>query len=176
MAHSYSHLYKINTYGLRFFTVYGPWGRPDMAPMIFTKQILANKPISIFNGGNIFRDFTYIDDVTEMIYKLINLINEEGNLNGRYSNTINIYKRSHILNIGNSNMISLLEFIEKIENKLGLKSKKITKGFQQGDVYKTISDTTKLREIINYKSKTNIDVGLEKFIKWYLEINKKGIL
>lgn len=172
MAHTYSHLYKINTFGLRFFTVYGPWGRPDMAPMLFTKNILEKKPISIFNGGNMYRDFTYIDDVINMMYKLINLISQGNNLDSHSSELADNQKRSHIFNVGNSNMVSLLEFIEKIENKLGIKSKKNFQEFQKGDVYKTMANSNKLRELIKYDSYTDLDIGLEYFIKWYLNFYK----
>ena len=156
MAHTYSHLFDISTTGLRFFTVYGPWGRPDMALFLFTKAALENKTIDVFNNGDMLRDFTYIDDIVEGIIRVID--------NPR--TTTPPYK---IYNIGNNNPVKLMDFIEAIENKLG---KKIDKNFmplQAGDVPATYADVTDLVNDLNYKPETPVQEGINKFVDWYLE-------
>lgn len=165
MAHTYSHLFGISTTGLRFFTVYGPWGRPDMALFLFTKAALENKTIDVFNNGDMLRDFTYIDDIVEGVIRVID--------NPR--TTTPPYK---VYNIGNNNPVKLMDFIEAIENKLG---KKIDKNFlplQAGDVPATYADVTDLVNDLGYKPQTPVQDGINKFVDWYLEFfeyNKKGI-
>jgi len=163
IAHSYSHLYKLQTSGLRFFTVYGPWGRPDMALFSFVKNILQNKKIKIFNNGYHSRDFTYIDDIVNGIYKIS--INHK-----------KIYKKSknfhQIFNIGRGKSEKLMDFINEIEKNLKIKSKKIFLPLQKGDVIKTYSNTSKLIKYFNYKPKVSIKIGIKNFINWYLDYYK----
>ena len=156
MAHTYSHLFDISTTGLRFFTVYGPWGRPDMALFLFTKAALEGKTIDVFNNGEMLRDFTYIDDIVEGIIRVID--------NPR--TTTPPYK---VYNIGNNNPVKLMDFIEAIENKLG---KKIDKNFmpiQAGDVPATYADVTDLVADLGYKPETLVQDGINKFVDWYLD-------
>lgn len=157
MAYSYSHLYLIPTTGLRFFTVYGPSGRPDMAPWLFTEAILKNNPIKIFNHGNMFRDFTYIDDVVEAIIKINHVIPE-----GRNKPPAEIY------NLGNSDSIKLSRFIKAIETACGKKAIKEYCDIQPGDVMNTYADTSKLELAINYKPQTSIEDGMKFFVDWYI--------
>ena len=157
MAHSYSNLYGLRTIGLRFFTVYGPWGRPDMALYIFTKSIIENKDINLFNKGDHKRSFTYITDIIEPIRRLIN-INEQNS---------NILKNHEILNIGGAKPVELLHFVDIIENYLNKKAKIILKPMQQGDVKETNANIIKLEKITGYKPQTNIEKGIKKFIDWY---------
>lgn len=152
IAHSYSHLFNFKTTGLRFFTVYGPWGRPDMAPYIFVKRISEGKPITVFNNGNMERDFTYVDDIVEGVFKVI-----EGN--GSSKN----YK---IYNIGNSNPVNLNEFINTIEQVVGKKAIIEYKPMRAGDVVRTYSDISKLKDDYGYKPKVNIRNGIENFVEW----------
>ncbi len=169
MAHTYSHLYNIPTTGLRLFTVYGAWGRPDMAPMIFTKAILNKKPIKIFNRGNMFRDFTYIDDVVEIILKLIKKP-PKSNISYDKSrpNPFSSWAPYSIYNLGSSCPVNLLDFINILEKKLGLKAIKQFEDMQPGDVMKTYADITKIRKFTGLSPKTSIEKGIDKFIKWYL--------
>jgi UDP-glucuronate 4-epimerase len=169
MAHSYSHLYKIPITMFRFFTVYGPWGRPDMALFKFTKNILSDKPIDVYNQGDIFRDFTFINDLVEAIY----LLNSKIPLS-KYKIKQNIKNDSvsdiapfRIINIGNSNPVNLLDFIKEIENSLGKKAKRNLLAMQKGDVYKTYSDLTLLESIIGFRPKTSLRDGISEFVKWY---------
>ena len=157
MAHSYSNLYGLRTIGLRFFTVYGPWGRPDMALYIFTKSIIENKDINLFNKGDHKRSFTYITDIIEPIRRLIN-INEQNS---------NILKNHEILNIGGAKPVELLRFVDIIENYLNKKAKIILKPMQQGDVKETNANIIKLEKITGYKPQVNIEEGLKRFIEWY---------
>ena len=154
MAHTYSHLYKIETIGLRFFTVYGPWGRPDMAMFLFTDAILKNKPIHVFNNGNLSRDFTYIDDIVEGVVST--LLKESKNSN--------LYK---LYNIGNGKPVQLLDFIESLEKVLDITAKKNMLPMQDGDVYQTFADTSKLEHDFAYKPQTKVDDGINEFVKWY---------
>ena len=172
LAHSYSHLYGLRCTGLRFFTVYGPWGRPDMAPMIFAKSILSKEAINIFNNGQMKRDFTYIDDVVEGIYKC-SLKYPETNETFNYLDPepSTSFAPHKIFNIGNSNPVNLLKFVEILENAIGIKAEKIFKPLQPGDVLETYASTIKLQEWINYKPTTSIESGVQKFAEWYL---KKG--
>ena len=169
MAHAYSSLYKIPTTGLRFFTVYGPWGRPDMAPFIFTKSIIMGEPIKVFNNGNSSRDFTYIDDVVEVIKKLL-----EKPAKGDPKFKLNDPDPSkswvpyQIFNIGNSNKINLNYFIEVLENEIGSKAKKIYLPMQKGDVVSTHAETKSINEYIKFKPKTNLKDGIRRFVNWYI--------
>ena len=168
MAHAYSHLYNIPSTGLRFFTVYGPWGRPDMAPMIFAKSILKNEPIKIFNYGNMQRDFTYIDDIAEGIfrccYKVATVDEKFEKLNPKASTS---FAPHRIFNIGNSSPIELKEFIELLEDALGIKAIKDFKPMQPGDVENTAADTTKLFDWVDFKPLITLEEGIVKFAKWY---------
>ena len=155
MAHAYSNLYKIPTTGLRFFTVYGPWGRPDMAPFLFTKAILNNEPIKIFNNGNMLRDFTYIDDIVDGVIKTLTHIPQ----------TEIPYK---IYNIGNSKPIKLMDFISEIEQALNKEAQKVFMAMQPGDVYQTYADTSNLENDVNFKPDTPIKEGVKSFVDWYI--------
>ena len=162
MAHAYSSLYKIPTTGLRFFTVYGPWGRPDMSLFKFTKNILENKKIDIFNKGNHVRDFTYVEDVVKIVAQLIKKkpkIKKNVNLNS--SNA-----PYRIINIGYDKPVGLLKFIKILEDVLGKKSKKNFLSLQKGDVIKTQCDTRELRKIISIKP-TSLEKGISNFVNWY---------
>lgn len=153
VAHTYSHLYNLPTTGLRFFTVYGPWGRPDMAPFIFVKRISENRTINVFNKGDMMRDFTFISDIIEGMFKVINDSTKA--------------KGYRIYNIGNSMPINLKEFIETIEVLLNKKAKINYKEIRQGDVVKTYSDVSALQMDYQYKPHTNLQTGLASFIDWY---------
>lgn len=173
MAHTYSHLYDIPTTGLRFFTVYGPYGRPDMAYFSFTKDIIDGNPIKIFNYGKMERDFTYVDDIIEGIIKLINKPPQK-NLNwndkdGDLSSSFAPYK---IYNIGNGSPVKLEKFISILEKKIGKKADKIYIDMQPGDVLKTYADVSDLENKINFKPNTSLEEGLEKFVEWYKEYYK----
>ena len=168
IAHVYSHLYKIPCTGLRFFTVYGPWGRPDMAPMKFTKSIFANEPIKIFNNGDMMRDFTYIDDVSDAIYKLIKKIPmKDSNFNFENPKPSTSWAPHRIFNIGNQECVPLMRFIDILEKEIGIEAKKIYLDMQEGDVKCTSSSTEYLNNWIGYKPYTSIEEGLRKFVKWY---------
>lgn len=173
MAHSYSSLYGIPTTGLRFFTVYGPWGRPDMAYYSFTKNVLEGREIKIFNHGKMERDFTYIDDIIESIYRLLPIIPESceewRGTNEEINSSFAPYK---IYNIGNNNPIKLEKFINVLEEKIGQEAKKIYIEMQNGDVKNTYADTKELEKAINYKATTNIEEGLERFVDWYKSFYK----
>ncbi|MCC5909739.1 MAG: NAD-dependent epimerase [Clostridiaceae bacterium] len=170
MAHTYSHLYGIPTTGLRFFTVYGPYGRPDMAYFSFTKDILAGKPIKVFNHGKMERDFTYIDDIVEGIVKLIDkapAANKEWDESkDDLSTSFAPYK---IYNIGNNNPVQLMRFINALESALGKEAEKVYMDMQPGDVLRTFADVSDLERDINFKPSTSIEDGLAKFVDWYKE-------
>lgn len=159
MAHAYSKLYNLPTTGLRYFTVYGPFGRPDMAPMIFTKAISEGKPINIFNHGNLSRDFTYIDDIVEGTKLVIDKVP----LAVKYSKGIP-YK---IYNIGCCSPVKLMDFISTLETALNIEAIKNYLPMQAGDVYQTYADTKKLEKEVGYKPVTNLTIGINKFIDWY---------
>ncbi len=169
IAHSYSHIYGIPCIGLRFFTVYGPWGRPDMAPMIFTKSIINREPIKIFNKGEMSRDFTYIDDIVEIIKKLIDKPPKVSDCNPKES--VNSIKSNPFLifNIGCSQRIKLLEFIKFLEDEIGISSIKKYYPMQSGDVIDTFCDNTKIAKYTNYIPKITINEGIKKFVNWYKE-------
>ncbi len=174
MAHTYSHLYGLPTTGLRFFTVYGPWGRPDMALFLFTKAILSGEEINVYNNGDMVRDFTFIDDVTEAIYRLIektpkpfDYFNE---MNLEVNNSWSPFK---IFNVGNSQPVTLIQYINEIEKELGIKAKMNHMPIQPGDVKTTSADTNSLESYINFKPRTSISKGVKEFIKWYREFYNK---
>ena len=172
-AHVYSHLYNIPSTALRFFTVYGPWGRPDMAPMIFTKAIIEKKPIRIFNNGDMQRDFTYIDDVIESILRLIKKpATPNKNFKKELPDSSSSWCPHKIFNIGNSNPVPLMKFINILESQLEQKAIKVFEPMQLGDVKSTYSDTSKLENWINYKPIISLEEGIKKFIIWYKEFYK----
>ena len=171
MAHSYSHLWKLPVTLFRFFTVYGPWGRPDMALFKFVSAILNNKPIEIYNQGKMFRDFTYIDDLVLAIRKLIDVnpndtIKENSNIQ---NDSISPVAPFRIVNIGNSKKIKLLDFIEAIEKKLNKKAIRKYMPMQKGDVPATWADVSLLNELTNYCPQTDVTEGISHFIDWYLD-------
>ena len=168
IAHTYSHIFELPATGLRFFTVYGPWGRPDMAPMIFTKSILEKQPLNIYNFGKMQRDFTFINDVTEAIVRCCfkpASMDKEFNLDSPTASTS--FAPHRIFNVGNSNPIKLLDFVKTLENQLGIKAKLNFKSLQAGDVISTISDTNKLKEWINFNPQTSLKDGIKSFLSWY---------
>ncbi len=160
MAHTYSYLFNIPTTGLRFFTVYGPWGRPDMALFKFTKNILENKPIEVYNNGNMQRDFTYVDDIIKAITLLIPKAPE-----ANISETTPAPYR--LFNIGNGSPVKLMDFVAAIEQELQCKAKITFLPLQPGDVVSTHADTTALYKLIHFKPQTSIQMGIKKFIEWY---------
>ncbi|WP_281223033.1 NAD-dependent epimerase [Photobacterium sanguinicancri] len=174
MSHSYSHLYDIPTTGLRFFTVYGPWGRPDMAPFIFTKKILDGEVIDINNNGDMWRDFTYIDDIVEGVVRIADVIptrNDDWKVEtGTPATSSAPYA---VYNIGHGSPINLMAFILEIENALGIEAKKNFREMQPGDVYKTYADTQDLFEATGYKPQVGIKEGVQKFVEWYKEFYNK---
>ncbi len=170
MAHTYSHLYDLPTTGLRFFTVYGPWGRPDMALFKFTKAILENSPIDVYNHGNMLRDFTYVDDIIESIVRLIDhpaTGNEDWS--GEKPDPSSSTAPYKIYNIGNNSPVRLMSFIEAIEKKLGKIAVKNYMDLQPGDVPATYADVNDLYNTIDFKPSTDIQDGIDKFIDWYME-------
>ena len=170
MAHSYSHLFRIPSTGLRFFTVYGPWGRPDMALFLFTKAMLRGEPIKLFNKGIMFRDFTYVDDIVNSIYKLMpNSPKPDPKWDGDYPNISSSTCPYQILNIGNSTPVNLIDYVKEIEKALGIKAKYQYTPMQAGDVHGTHADTSKLQKIINFKPSTTVQDGVKEFVKWYKE-------
>jgi UDP-glucuronate 4-epimerase len=170
MAHTYSYLYGLPVTGLRFFTVYGPWGRPDMALFLFTRAILADEPIKVFNHGNQSRDFTYIDDIIEGVVNVMDRIpsgNPQWNSDRPDPGTSKVAYR--LYNIGNNQPVPLMEFIDTIENVLGKKAKKEFLPLQPGDVPSTFADVQDLESDIGFKPNTPIKKGIEKFMEWYLD-------
>lgn len=164
MALSYSHIYGLNTVGLRFFTVYGPWGRPDMAYYIFTKSILENKPISVFNHGDLYRDFTYIDDITSGIELILG------------DTDVNRTHNSEIYNLGNNKPTKLTDFISTLEKIIGKEAIKNNIEMQPGDLYVTHADTSKMQSKFGWSPKTNLEDGLRRFVGWYLKNNLGNLL
>jgi UDP-glucuronate 4-epimerase len=168
MAHSYSHLYRLPTTGLRFFTVYGPWGRPDMAYHLFTEAILAGQPIDVFNHGKMLRDFTYIDDITEGIVRVMDLppgpAPDYDRLHPRASVSDAPYR---VVNIGNHEPVPLMDFIRTLEAALGVTATLKMKPMQPGDVEATYADTAWLREHVGFAPSTPLATGLQRFVEWY---------
>ncbi|OTA19177.1 NAD dependent epimerase/dehydratase family protein [Xenorhabdus beddingii] len=168
MAHSYSHLYGIPTTGLRFFTVYGPWGRPDMALFKFTKAILNHEPIDVYNNGKLSRDFTYVDDIVEGIIRVSDVVPVSDNTwTPKVGNPANSSAPYKIYNIGNGSPINLMDYINALESSLGINAIKNMLPMQPGDVYSTWADTEDLFKATGYKPSTNISDGVEQFIQWY---------
>jgi UDP-glucuronate 4-epimerase len=155
MAQSYAHLYDLPVTGLRFFTVYGPWGRPDMALWMFTESILQGKPIKVFNHGLLQRDFTYIDDIVEGVFRVMN-------------NIPNVRNKCRIFNIGNHQPVALMDFIDTLERTLGKAAIKEYLPMQDGDVPTTYADTSRLREAVGFSPDTPLESGLRRFVDWYI--------
>jgi len=173
LAHSYSALYNIPTTGLRFFTVYGPWGRPDMALFLFAKNIILGKPIDVYNHGNMMRDFTYIDDIVEGILRIIEKpAKPNSSWSGLDPDPGSSKAPYKIYNIGNNSPVRLMDFIEAIEKAIGKKAIKKLLPLQPGDVPASHADVTDLIRDFDYKPDTSIEEGISKFIKWYLEFYK----
>ena len=168
LAHSYSSLWNLPITVLRFFTVYGPWGRPDMAYFKFTKNILSGRKIDIYNKGKMYRDYTYIDDIVDGIFKLTNKIPKLNSLKKYKNDSLSHVAPIRILNIGNTEKILLSDFINTLEKELGKKAIKKFLPMQKGDVYSTLSDTKLLTRITGYKPKTKYKEGIKKFLNWYL--------
>jgi UDP-glucuronate 4-epimerase len=158
MAETYHHLYQINATGLRFFTVYGPWGRPDMAPWLFADAILHDKPIKVFNNGNMMRDFTYIDDIAQGVVKV-------------YENGVG-KSENRLYNIGHGNPVNLLDFVKTLEKHLGKDAEKIYMPMQPGDVEVTWADTAALEKDVGYTANTDLDTGIKAFAQWFKSYNK----
>jgi len=173
MAHTYAHLYRLPVTGLRFFTVYGPWGRPDMSPFLFTRKILAGEPIDVFNNGNHSRDFTYIDDIVEGVIRALDNVPEPNSAwsgdNPDPSTSNAPYK---IYNIGNNEPVKLMDFIASIEAALGVEAEKNYLPMQPGDVQDTFANVDALIEDVGFKPETPIDEGVKNFVEWYREFYK----
>ncbi len=173
MAHTYSHLFGLPTTGLRFFTVYGPWGRPDMAPVLFAKAILTGEPINVFNNGNMERDFTYIDDIVEGVVRVIDKVPEPDPLwNGDSPDPATSYCPYRIYNIGNNKKEKLLHFIQVLEDNLGRTAEKNFLPMQPGDVQVTYADIDELIRDFDYKPATSLEEGVRKFVEWYKDYYK----
>ena len=173
LAHSYSNIWRIPITAIRFFTVYGPWGRPDMALFKFTKSILNRKKIDIYNKGNLYRDFTYIDDIVKGVSSLINKPpKNKKSFKKSKIDSLSSVAPFRIVNIGNSKKIKLLDFIKAIENKLKIKSIRNYMPMQKGDVFMTLANTKLLKKLTGYEPKTNFKEGVANFVKWYLEYYK----
>ena len=170
MAHTYSSLYKLPCTGIRFFTVYGPLGRPDMALFLFTRAILENKPINVYNHGKMKRDFTYIDDIVEGVVRLTDKVPEPNPAwSGEDPDSATSYAPYRLYNIGNNNPVELTKFISVLENCLGKKAKKNLLPMQPGDVPETFADVNDLAEDVGFKPATSIEEGIKKFVEWYKE-------
>lgn len=174
MAHTYSHLYDVPTTGLRFFTVYGPWGRPDMAPFIFTKKILEGETIDINNNGDMWRDFTYIDDIVEGVIRIADVEPlKDPSWTVESGSPATSSAPYAIYNIGHGSPISLMDFVKAIEDELGIEAKKNFREMQAGDVYQTYADTSDLFDAIGYTPAVTVKQGVAEFVKWYKEFYKK---
>lgn len=170
MAHTYSYLFNLPTTGLRFFTVYGPWGRPDMALFLFTKAILEDKAIDVFNNGEMLRDFTYIDDIVEGVVRVIdNIPTPNPQWNSKNPDPHSSKAPYKIYNIGNNNPVKLMDFIEAIEKEVGKTAQKNMLPLQPGDVPATYANVDDLVSELNYKPNTSIQTGIKNFVKWYRE-------
>jgi UDP-glucuronate 4-epimerase len=173
MAHSYSHLFKLPTTGLRFFTVYGPWGRPDMALFLFTKAILASEPIDVYNRGNMERDFTYIDDIVEGLSRIIKKEpKSDPDWDGGAPNPASSTAPYRLYNIGSNAPVQLMDYILEIEKNLGMEAKLNLMPMQDGDVKKSHADVTDLIEDFGYSPKWSIKEGIKNFIQWYVDYYK----
>jgi UDP-glucuronate 4-epimerase len=168
MAHTYSHLFGIPTTGLRFFTVYGPWGRPDMSLFMFTKAILEGRPIEIFNHGDMQRDFTYVDDIVEGVVRTLEVVPapQPGFV---ATDPASSHAPFRLYNIGNNQPVQLMRFVEVLERALGVQAKKIMKPMQPGDVYATYAAIDDLQQITGFAPRTPIEEGVKRFVAWYRE-------
>ncbi len=168
MAHSYAHLYRLPVTALRFFTVYGPWGRPDMALFLFTRKILSGEPIDVFNNGNHARDFTYIDDIVEGVLRSVDKVAEpDGSWSGDHPDPATSAAPYRVYNIGNNNPVELMQFIACIEKAVGREAKKNFLPIQPGDVPKTYANVDALVDDVGFKPSTPIEVGIPRFVEWY---------
>jgi UDP-glucuronate 4-epimerase len=168
MAHTYSHLFGLPTTGLRFFTVYGPWGRPDMALFLFTRAILAGEPIDVFNHGNMERDFTYIDDIVEGVFRIVFRVPQsDSSWSGDQPDPASSYCPYRLYNIGNNNKERLLRYIEVLEDCLGKKAEKNMLDMQPGDVPATYANVDELVEDFDYRPGTSLEYGISRFVEWY---------
>ena len=168
MAHTYSHLYQIPSTGLRFFTVYGPWGRPDMALFLFTKAILKGEAINIFNHGKMIRDFTYIDDIVESLVRVMDKVaTPDASFDAKHPDPATSHAPYRIFNIGNNQPTPLMDYIEAIESALDKKAIKKMMDMQPGDVPLTSADTSELNQWVNFKPNTSIKEGVKRFVDWY---------
>ncbi|WP_329906861.1 NAD-dependent epimerase [Serratia quinivorans] len=173
MSHSYSHLYGLPTTGLRFFTVYGPWGRPDMALFKFTKAILAGESIDVYNHGEMHRDFTYIDDIAEAIVRLQAVIPQaNATWTVEQGSPATSSAPYHVYNIGNSSPVKLMEYISALEQALGIEARKNMLPMQPGDVLDTSADTAELYRVIGFKPETSVEEGVKRFVEWYKSFYK----
>ncbi|QYJ88694.1 NAD-dependent epimerase [Shewanella halotolerans] len=174
MAHSYSHLYDIPTTGLRFFTVYGSWGRPDMAPFIFTKKILDGDTIDINNNGDMWRDFTHVDDIVEGVVRIADVIPiRDSSWTVEAGSPASSSAPYAVYNIGHGSPINLMDFVKAIEDELGIEAKKNFREMQPGDVYQTYAEVNDLFEATGYKSKVTVKEGVAEFVKWYKDFYQK---
>lgn len=173
MAHTYSHLFRLPTTGLRFFTVYGPWGRPDMALSLFADAMLCDKPINVFNHGKMVRDFTYVDDIVESVKRVIlQPASENHEWDGKHPETDSSSAPYRLFNIGNNNPIQLMTYIEALEKALGKEAIKNMVEIQAGDLPATHAETTTLEQYINFRPQTSIEVGVGRFVDWFLKYLK----
>lgn len=171
MAHSYSHLYRLPCTGLRFFTVYGPWGRPDMSPWLFTEAILAGRPIQVFNHGQMWRDFTYVDDIVEGVLQLLpRPATPNPQFNPMQPDPASSTAPYALYNIGNHQPVPLMQFIETLEQALGQRAEKIYLPMQNGDVPSTAADIERLQQATGFSPSTNLQTGLEAWVRWYRDI------
>ena len=173
MAHTYSHLYGLPTTGLRFFTVYGPWGRPDMALFLFTKAILERRAIDVYNHGEMTRDFTFIDDIVEGVIR----VNDKTAISNKDFDSLNPDPGSsnapyRVFNIGNSRPTPLMDYINAIETSLGIEAEKNFLPLQSGDVPATSSDTSELEKWVGFRPNTSVEIGVQKFVDWYRDFYK----
>lgn len=168
MAHTYAHLYGLQVTGLRFFTVYGPWGRPDMAPFLFTDAAFKNNSINVFNHGDMQRDFTYIDDIVEGVVRVLDKPSKaNSDWSGVQPDPSSSSAAYKVYNIGNSQPVKLMDFIKAIENAVGKEIPKVMKPMQAGDVYSTYADTSELEQEMAYKPSTPLQAGVDQFVDWY---------
>lgn len=174
MAHSYSHLYDIPTTGLRFFTVYGSWGRPDMAPFIFTKKILDGDTIDINNNGDMWRDFTHVNDIVEGVVRIADVVpTRDNDWTVEAGSPATSSAPYAVYNIGHGSPINLMDFVKAIEDELGIEAKKNFREMQPGDVYQTYADTQDLFEATDYRPKVSVKEGVAEFVQWYREFYQK---
>ncbi len=164
MAHTYAHLYRLPTTGLRFFTVYGPWGRPDMAPFKFTKALLEGKPIQVFNHGDMQRDFTYIDDIVEGVVRILEVVPQAGGTSDRPDSSTAPYA---LYNIGHGSPVALMDFIRAVEKATGREAQCDFQPMQPGDVPRTWADTESLYEATGYRPEVGVEEGVQRFVEWY---------